>query len=125
MVDSDPELRAEYERLGPRFMVIGEIIKARKRLGLTQRQLAERMGVSQPVVARLLSGNQSPRIDTVATAAAALNCDLVIELRPREASKPSSRHTGARGDYATSRARVAEDSPRYEPRPPRGGGRRR
>lgn len=106
----DPELQAEYDRLGPRFEVIAEISRARKRLGITQREMAERMGVSQPVVARLLSGEQSPRIDTIAAAAAALECDLVIQFRPRAASRPR----------ATSEVRaVAEDSPAYRARSPR------
>jgi transcriptional regulator with XRE-family HTH domain len=105
----DPALQAEYDRLGPRFEVIAEIARARKRLGITQREMAQRMGVSQPVVARLLSGEQSPRIDTVAAAAAALECDLVIAFRPRAAStqRPTSRLAG-----------VAEESPAYRAEPP-------
>ena len=113
---NDPALQAEYDRLGPRFEVIAEISRQRKRLGITQREMAQRMGVSQPVVNRLLSGEQSPRIDTIAAAAAALECDLVIEFRPRATAKrqPASRLAG-----------VAEESPRYRPRSPRGGGKSR
>lgn len=82
----DPLLQAKYDRLGPRFAVITEIIGARNREGLTQRELAERMGVSQAVVSRLLSGQHSPRIDTIAAAARAMGYDLEIRLVKRRAS---------------------------------------
>jgi transcriptional regulator with XRE-family HTH domain len=39
--------------------------KARRRAGLTQRQLAERAGVPQSTVARIESGTHVPRIDTL------------------------------------------------------------
>lgn len=39
--------------------------RARRRAGLTQRQLAERTGVAQPAIARIEAGRVSPRIDTL------------------------------------------------------------
>ena len=50
---ADPEVKAEYDRLGPIFTVIGEMIEARQAAGLTQAEIAARMGTSQSVVARL------------------------------------------------------------------------
>src|SRR5690242_10172336 len=38
---------------------------ARRSAGLTQRQLAERSGVPQPTIARIESGRQMPRADTL------------------------------------------------------------
>ncbi len=73
-----PELQAEYERLGPRYEAIGALVAARMRRGYTQAELARRMGVSQPVVGRLESGEHSPRLDTLASAAAALGCQLEV-----------------------------------------------
>ncbi|MEX2031720.1 MAG: helix-turn-helix transcriptional regulator, partial [Dehalococcoidia bacterium] len=67
----DAAVRAEYDRVVPRYAVISELLRARKREGLTQAALGARMGVSQSVVARLESGEHSPRIDTIAQAAAA------------------------------------------------------
>ncbi len=82
----DPALQDEYDRLGPRWDAITEIMRARSREGLTQRDLAQRMGVSQAVVARLLSGEHSPRIDTIAAAADAMGYDLEIRLVKRRAT---------------------------------------
>ncbi|MDA0270011.1 MAG: helix-turn-helix transcriptional regulator [Chloroflexi bacterium] len=86
MFARNPALQAEYDRLAPRWDVIAEIVRARNREGLTQRELAERMGVSQSVVARLLSGQHSPRIDTIASAAHAMGYDLEVRFVKRRAS---------------------------------------
>ena len=57
----------------------GELIReARKRAGITQRQLARRLGTSQPVVARWERGHRSPDYDVVRDAV--LMCGF--ELRP-------------------------------------------
>ncbi len=79
----NPELQVEYERLGPRFAVIDQLIEARQRAHLTQRELAARLGVSQAVIGRLEGGKHSPRIDTLAQVAAALGCELDVRVRRR------------------------------------------
>lgn len=76
----DPELQREYERLGPRFQVIDAIVKARKQGGLSQRELAERIGVTKTIVSRLESGDYSPRLETVYDLARALGYRLDVKL---------------------------------------------
>lgn len=41
-----PEVRAEYEQLGPQYEAICAAIESRKAAGLTQKQLAEKMGTA-------------------------------------------------------------------------------
>lgn len=48
-----------------RVALIGEMIKARERQGLTQRDMEKLSGVAQPVIARMERGKTSPSIDTV------------------------------------------------------------
>lgn len=61
----------------------GSLIKrARTEAGLTQRGLAERLGVSQPVVARLESPRANPRIETLRRALRAAGQDFELDLRP-------------------------------------------
>ena len=48
-----------------RVALIGELIKARNERGVTQKQLEEMSGVSQPVIARLERGRPSPNISSV------------------------------------------------------------
>lgn len=43
---TDPEVKAEYDRLGPTFAVVGEMIEARQTAGLTQAEIAMRMGTT-------------------------------------------------------------------------------
>ena len=53
----DPEFRKEYEGLEEEFALAREIIELRRSLNLTQKELAARMGTSQPTIARVESGN--------------------------------------------------------------------
>ncbi len=50
------KFREEYEALEKEFEIAKEIIKLRKEAHLTQKQLAEKAGTSQPAIARLESG---------------------------------------------------------------------
>lgn len=52
-------------------------------MGLSQRELAERVGTTQSAIARLERGGRPPRIDTLLNIADALDCDLFVELRAR------------------------------------------
>ena len=62
---ADPEVRQEYEALEPEFELIRALVGARARAGLSQAELAERMGTTQSVVARLESGKQAPSWKTI------------------------------------------------------------
>ena len=53
----DPELKKEYDALEEEFTLAREIIELRKRQNLTQKQLAQKIGSSQPAIARLESGS--------------------------------------------------------------------
>ncbi len=48
-----------------RVALISELIQARKEKGITQKQLEELSGVSQPVIARIERGTTSPNISTL------------------------------------------------------------
>jgi transcriptional regulator with XRE-family HTH domain len=59
---------------------------ARRRAGLTQAGLAQRLGVSQAAVARLEQPGSNPRIATLDRALRAAGAELVIAALPREPS---------------------------------------
>jgi ribosome-binding protein aMBF1 (putative translation factor) len=66
------------------FGLIAELVaERRKAWGVSQRELAELCGTTQSAIARVERGARPPRIDTLARIATALDCELVIELRPR------------------------------------------
>jgi transcriptional regulator with XRE-family HTH domain len=62
---TDPEVRKEYDRLAPEFEVAKAIIGARQAAGLTQAQMAERMGSPQSYIARLEAGTTLPNLRTI------------------------------------------------------------
>jgi len=53
----NPKLRKEYESLEGEFALAKEIIELRIKSKLTQKQLAQQIGTSQPAIARLESGS--------------------------------------------------------------------
>jgi DNA-binding XRE family transcriptional regulator len=88
-----PEVKAAYEALGPEFELLRQMVKARHEAGLTQAQVAERMGTKPPAVARLesslTSGKHSPSIATLRKYAEAVACRLEIYLvRDQAEPKP-------------------------------------
>jgi ribosome-binding protein aMBF1 (putative translation factor) len=75
----DPEVKAEYERQQPEFAVISAILEARFRKGVTQKQLAEKIGTKQSAIARLESGRANPSILFLKKLADALNLSFQIK----------------------------------------------
>jgi transcriptional regulator with XRE-family HTH domain len=66
------------------FAAIAEQVAERRQdRGMSQRELAELVGTTQSAIARLERGGRPPRIDTLLRIADALDCDLVVELKPR------------------------------------------
>ena len=78
----DPAYRAAYGALGPEFELARALIEARSRAGLTQSELAERMGTTQSVVARLESGRVRPSTRTGEKIARATGTRLRIAFDP-------------------------------------------
>lgn len=85
----DPETRAEYEALGPTYSAIADLIRLRLLRGLTQEELAQRMGKQQSAIARMEGGRVKPSIAFLEEAAKALGARLVVRLEEAElASRP-------------------------------------
>jgi len=80
----DPEVKAEYDALEPEFELLDELLQARGEAGLTQEDVAKRMGTSRPAVARIEAGGgskrHSPSIATLRKYAEAVGCKLQIKL---------------------------------------------
>ena len=81
-------VRAEYDAQVEEFALLDELLRARQRAGLTQREVAARMGTKTPAVARLEAGGgkrrHSPSLSTLRNYAHAVGCRLEIRLLPRE-----------------------------------------
>ena len=60
-----------------------QVIARRAELGLSQKDLAELCGTTQPAIARFESAKRPPRVDTLLAMAEALDSKLEIVFRPR------------------------------------------
>ena len=79
-----PGIKAAYEEMEPEFALLRELLRARQNAGLSQAEVAEKMGTKAPAVTRLesslSSGKHSPSIATLKKYAKALGCHLEIKL---------------------------------------------
>ena len=77
-----PDVKREYDRLAEEFELVDEILKARAAAGLTQAEVAARIGTTQSAVARLESaiGRHSPSLATLRRYASALGYKLQVRL---------------------------------------------
>jgi ribosome-binding protein aMBF1 (putative translation factor) len=89
----NPEVRAEYKALEEEYALIRQLIDLRIERGLSQRQLAKRAGMQQPVIARL-EGGKTASLRTLKRVADALDADVRVTLIPRHAAsaRASKRH---------------------------------
>ena len=80
----DPAFVREYDSLAQEFALFDELLRARKRAGLTQAEVAKRMATQPSVVARLeASGGRrkhSPSLATLQKYAEAVGCRLEIKM---------------------------------------------
>lgn len=78
----DPEFRAEWERTALARAVALAVVRYRGDHGLSQRNLAERLGMKQPQVARLELGEVNPSMETLMRVSAQLGIEFTIDVRP-------------------------------------------
>jgi ribosome-binding protein aMBF1 (putative translation factor) len=77
---ANPAVKAEYDALAPEFEVSTELVRARLRAGLSQAEVAARMGTSQTVIARMESGRTLPSTKILLRFAEATKSRLQINL---------------------------------------------
>jgi len=85
LFQESPELRQAYEESEPAYLLSSAMLRARSDLGITQAELARRMGTSQSVVSRLENMDSSPTLRTVVKVAKALGCEVELRFVRREA----------------------------------------
>lgn len=99
-----PELIERYEELRALYGVTSQLAALRKEQGLTQTQLAERLGRPQSLISEIESGRKSPHMETLVAIARELGYALHIELEPLENS-PSEDGVSSNGRATRSSAR--------------------
>ena len=76
----DKGIRKEYDKIEYEFKIAEIIIEKRLEKGLTQSELAKKIGTKQSAISRLESGNYNPSITFLEKVAEALNLNLVVSL---------------------------------------------
>lgn len=88
---NDSSLRKELETAEQAISIAQQLYDLRKSRGLTQFELAKLIGVSQPNIARLESGDyKSYSLRTLNKAVAALESDIKIIITPHEKTQTVS-----------------------------------
>lgn len=77
---ASPAVLAAYQALAPEYETAKELIAARTSAGLTQSEVAERMGTTQSVIARLESGKAAPSLRSVQRYAEAVGARAVLRI---------------------------------------------
>jgi ribosome-binding protein aMBF1 (putative translation factor) len=93
----EPKYHKAHEALEEEFALASAVIDVRTRAGLTQEELARKMGTTQPVVARLESGRSRPSMRTLERLADATGSRLLIRFQPRRAKVRAQAAPSGRG----------------------------
>jgi DNA-binding XRE family transcriptional regulator len=81
---ADPSFRAEWQRLAPAREFAATLLRYRASHKLSQRALAKKLGVSQPRVVKLESGEHNPEIDTIINAVRRLGIEFALDVAPAD-----------------------------------------
>jgi len=88
----DPAFKKAWHDLDPEFDFLESMIKAKEKAGITQTELAKRMGVKQPALSRLERGAISKStVETLKKIANALGARLIVKLEPKPVLQGSHR----------------------------------
>lgn len=77
---ADAETAEAYHAMAEEYSVAHELIAARARAGLSQNEVAQRMGTTQSVIARMESGKRPPSMRTMQRFAQAVGGHVVLRI---------------------------------------------
>lgn len=77
---TNPEFRKAWDASAFARAVAIEVVRYRSERGLTQTQLAEMTGLTQPQIARLESGEETPTLRTLARVSTATGLEFHVDV---------------------------------------------
>ena len=78
----NPEVKAEYDVLQPEYDIIQAMIDARNGQHITQKELAEKTGITQADISRIENGTRNPSLAMMKRIAEGLGMQLKLEFVP-------------------------------------------
>jgi transcriptional regulator with XRE-family HTH domain len=79
---NDPEFRERWEAKTLARAVAAQVVTYRADHGLSQKALGDLLGVRQPQVARIESGEHTPELDTLARLSHVLGIEFALDITP-------------------------------------------
>jgi len=79
----NPLVKEEYEKLTLQYEIADQIITIRRKLKITQTELADKTKTTQSAIARFETAKQAPSLDLLTRIAKGLNYKLKIEFLPK------------------------------------------
>jgi len=76
----DKEIKRAYDELGPEFAIIEKLIEKRIEQGITQTELAKRIGTKQTAISRFESGTYNPSVSFLYKVADALGAKMTVKV---------------------------------------------
>ena len=80
----DKELKKEWENIQPEMDIIRAMVDARISQNLTQKELAERVGMHQADISKLENGTRNPSLKLLKRLAEGMNMTLKLEFVPKQ-----------------------------------------
>lgn len=78
----NPEVKKEYEQLNTEFKLIDKLLAMRESAGLTQEQVAEKMGTTRGNICRLEKLGVHPKVSTIEKYAHACGFKMIFQFKP-------------------------------------------
>lgn len=79
-IQRNPKLKAAYDALKPKYDLIRAVLDARIKKGVTQKELARRVGTTQSAIARFESGAGNPTLDFLSKVSRAVGARLEVRI---------------------------------------------
>ncbi|KKS13902.1 transcriptional regulator [Candidatus Daviesbacteria bacterium RIFOXYD1_FULL_41_10] len=76
----DPEVKKGYDALELEYSIIEQVIRKRLQKGMSQKQLADKIGTKQSAISRLEGGNANPSVAFLEKVSKALGGKLQISI---------------------------------------------
>jgi transcriptional regulator with XRE-family HTH domain len=86
---TSPEVKTEYDLLESEFALIDTLLSMRKKSGLTQEEIAHRMGTQKGNISRLEKGNSNPSWKTIQNYAHACGFEVLMKVKTMPSQEAS------------------------------------
>lgn len=80
----DEEFKREWENIQPEMDIIRALVDARISQNLTQKELAERVGMNQADISKLENGTRNPSLKLLKRLAEGMGMTLKLEFIPKQ-----------------------------------------